>query len=1223
MKLMDNYLKSIGFHRKKIAKDGSCLFRAVAEQVLHCQSLHTEVRARCVEFLKKNRDSYEAFIEGDFEEYLCKLQDPQQWVGEVEISALAVMYKRDFLIFQEPGKEAVHITDNNFKDKVRLCFLNGNHYDSVYPISHIKSAALCQSILYELLYDGVFKVDRGSLPCQRASRATDLLSDDCMAVCVSSDESDPENQEPLWVENGGASSSSRPGSYRGRGRGRILPERVRRSLNPTLLRNVEYDIWHKNKRAQQKLDYSIAAGMQFAVGDRCQVHLDNGRVYKATIREVPPDSSMVTVQTEDQFKKQVPLWSLRPLNDDNNSWTTVTSRDKRLSNGHTDWEGRGRGRGRGKAIPASSSSAAQATAVGSGGRMQKQHSWPPQATVEEQVAGKPIRKSLGSAEPAFGLTEKERLAKEEEELNVALVEIQLRDEESFPALGAALQNESGRKKGGDKRRSQRNKTKSPVEEIRAPSPSADVAPKPSSPPPAVLSASLPASSSDLARQNSLNVNMADTAAPSGSASVLPPPPACAALEAKANLQSYASAAAVPVSPPPGIKPPSAGLFSLIPLVLPAASSTPLQPPSSSSPPPLSLPAAPTFIAPIAPSPTAAQGFMRPFSPLASLPRSPSPPSSSSFTTTMIPPPAQAKEAPPTQTNVLPKTDGSLPSVSQKLPQVTPNQIKPERTAQPSLQDAQTAASLSQTQEPTPQIKTEADSAHIEAAATASEPPALLQPDVSPVQSPLPPPEAPQSPTIQRPEEPLPLRSDSPPLAAQQPQPPPPPPAAPPQLHPPFPQPQPLAGTVPLQQLSQLYQDPLYPGFPQGEKGEVAQTPPFSSSKNGEDLPKDVNVLRFFFNLGIKAYSMPMFPPYVYLMPLQQYHAMQHKPPSPAPSPHYPCPSPPAKPLEAYQPTPAYPAPSASPQYDHQTPPAEPSFNQNPYQGVAQPPPQRMPCASLPWQQVPPPRNPGYPSPPPPYSNPPPSSQGYHPGQATVHQLYPSAAPPYPTFTLGYPPSSAPDDLQASQEPLQVANPDPAHGLGRVRVLNPLETPPPNTNRSIVITNNYAYNRTFSPSAVNKEAGEGLTRTVLLVDPPLNNKPILAVVSDPDMKDASLRSGSNPGSPSAYRGARKHYNNAKSYVVPGVHDPSQLVYAPRGVTMPEPLSVACGTDDDFEGDSFTGSYPGQRKPYRGRGGRGRSSYDPGRGGQRRRHGEQGAGTQYYSSSYRGRGRERGY
>lgn len=39
---------------------------------------------------------------------------------------------------------------------------------------------------------------------------------------------------------------------------------------------------------------------------------------------------------------------------------------------------------------------------------------------------------------SFGLKEEERLAKEEEEKNVALVEIQLRDEHSFPALGVSL-----------------------------------------------------------------------------------------------------------------------------------------------------------------------------------------------------------------------------------------------------------------------------------------------------------------------------------------------------------------------------------------------------------------------------------------------------------------------------------------------------------------------------------------------------------------------------------------------------------------------------------------------------------------------------------------------------------------------------------------------------------------------------------------------------------------
>lgn len=218
--------------------------------------------------------------------------------------------------------------------------------------------------------------------------------------------------------------------------------------------------------------------------------------------------------------------------------------------------------------------------------------------------------------------------------------------------------------------------------------------------------------------------------------------------------------------------------------------------------------------------------------------------------------------------------------------------------------------------------------------------------------------------------------------------------------------------------------------------------------------------------------MPMFSPYVYLFPLQQYSTMQMKPH--APSSHYPCSSPPTKLQDPYQPNP-YPVPSSSPQYDHHSPPAEPlrpaetQFNQNPYPPVSQPL-QRMPCASLPW---PPPRNPppcpvGYSSPPPPYSNAPPSSQGYHPGQATVHQLY-----PYPPFSLGYQPPSAPEELQVSQaalEQLQPANSDPIHSHGHVRVLGPLEAPPTasmanaNSNRSIVVTTNYGKWLLFSAPA---------------------------------------------------------------------------------------------------------------------------------------------------------------
>ncbi|XP_028330130.1 OTU domain-containing protein 4 isoform X2 [Gouania willdenowi] len=660
-KLMDEYLKSVGFHRKKVAKDGSCLFRAVAEQVLNCQNLHSEVRAECGKFLRKNRDVYEAFIEGDFEKYLEKLQDPQQWVGEVEINALAIIYKRDFQIFQEVGKPAVSITDNNFKDKVRLCFLNGNHYDSVYPISRMKNAALCQSILYELLYDGVFKVDRSLLTvCQRSGRPSDLLSDDNMTACQSSDDSDVESSDPLWLENETSNTSTRVNnnnhSYRGRGRGRQLPDRVRRSLNPTLLRNVEYDVWQKTKKAQQKMDYCIATGMQFNVGDRCQVRLDSsGRSYSATVKEVPVNSGPVKVLVEEFGIKSVPLWSLRPPCDDS-SWSSMVNRDKKLKD-PGEWEVKGRGRGRGKGLTASMS----LPTAGLDRRVQRQTSDEP---------GKASRKS--QCEQTFGLTEEQRLFREEEQRNVALVEIQLRDELSFPALGTQPDTEKG-KKGGEKKRVQRSKT-SPDDEVEAPPP--DVGPS-----------SLPTA-------------------------VTPPTPEAPPISIGSSVQS------------------STLLTSSAPL------STP-------------------FIA-------------------ATLPDS-APVSS---------PPTMASNTP----------------------------LSSALVSEPTTPESPTLLPPSNTHSGSASLKTLSSSTLFSAAPNDSSPPPAEAPPHCPISPPPPCPVEAPSESVNR---------DLPP----------PPP------------------------LPQVYHDPLYPGFPQAVGGGIAPNPPFSRSQSGDDLPQDVGILRFFFNLGLKHTHM--------------------------------------------------------------------------------------------------------------------------------------------------------------------------------------------------------------------------------------------------------------------------------------------------------------------------------------------------------------------------------
>ncbi|XP_034532067.1 OTU domain-containing protein 4 isoform X2 [Notolabrus celidotus] len=1345
---MDDYLKSIGFQRKKVAKDGSCLFRAVAEQVLHCQSLHTNVRAKCVEFLKQNRENYEAFIEGDFEDYLFKLQDPQQWVGEVEINALAVIYKRDFQIFQEPGRPAVDITKNNFKDKVRLCFLNGNHYDSVYPISHIKSSAICQSIVFEMLYDDVFKVDRSLLSvCQRGARGrgNEPLIDDNMVTCASSDESDVDTGEPLWAENGTNTTAPRH-SNRGRGRGR-LPERVWRSLNPTLLRNIEYDVWHKSKRAQQKLDYSIAAGMQFSAGDRCQVRLEpSGRSYNATVKEVPSDNGLVTVYLEEQGRRQVPLWSLRPPCDEN-SWSTVVNRDKKLSNGLGDWEDRGRGRGRGKHPPAASSSATTAAAAppGSTGRMLKQHSWPPQANAEEQGGAKPTRKSVSSVDAAFGITEEHRLAKEEEERNVALVEIQLRDEHSFPALGvrgapSVGQGDGGRKKGGEKKRPQRNKM-SPVDDVRTPSPPAGETPKspdlttpaPPTKPPAAPSADSDSTAS-LLSSNKASLPKTNMAAVSSSSSA-----AVSDLTDKPNLPSYASAAGAPPTSPitslltGGSVPSSASLFSFITPVLPPASSpstshaisssSPPPPPSSSSkplssspspPPPSSVPT-PTFIAPIAPSPAAAQqsflhssSLPRSSPPPPSLPHSPSPPtvSSLSLTGTQSPqnqtPLSQVDpvvSVPQNQSQIFESQTQSPISFTQKLYEDPPllaqtqTPLSQNQTmsslpqTQTPLIENQTLPSLPQNQSPMPQTEIQTgppelqpqpqsntDVTQVTPTIPQAHYPPHSQPEVVQSHSSYPLPSQPSVPVTHPPPHvqpphpsqiPHPTLSMSPSqtqIEASQPPPESPPHPSPlqshlppPSLHPhpeslsahppPLSQPSSLPVALPMQQLAQLYQDPLYPGFPQAENGQVVPTPSMSSSRLGDDLPQDIHVLRFFFNLGIKAYSMHLFPPYVYLLPLQQAHTMHPKipsrSPSPSPSPHYPPSNPPPRPQEAY-PHPPYPPTSSTmhPQFDHQVPPPEhprpsdPSHNQAGYP-VTHPPPHRMPPS---WQQqMPPPRNQsfpvGYPSPNQAYAVPPPISQGYHPGHSPGHPLYPPTGPSYPPSSLGY--QSTSEELQGAMEQHQPTNGDTMHGQRPVRATSLLGSPPTvnlaNPNISGVVPG-------FGHM---KEHAESLTRAVLMGELPVNNNhmlvsnpgdlPVLPTAMKPNSAPYEILS-TTPAPPHnnpsyGYRGYTKPPIPTNTYVPLGAPEPPGHVDYLPAFAMAGNMSVGCNTEDDWDEQTAhkQTNYRGPRRYQRG--GRGRGGYDPGRGANRRRHGGGDSGTGYNNMQFyptmRGRGREREY
>ncbi|XP_051784071.1 OTU domain-containing protein 4 [Erpetoichthys calabaricus] len=709
-KLMDEYLKSQGLYRKETAKDGSCLFRAVAEQVLYCQSRHLLVRRTCAGYLLSNKDKYEAFVEGAYDDYLKRVENPQYWGGEVEISALSQIYKHDFIIFQEPGKPPVNVTENEFPNKVQLCFLNGNHYDSVYPEKYNEAAALCQSLLYELLYEKVFGVDVSSAVC--GDYDCNGMGQESPKESISSVDSDSGSENDSCVQTDTSTDMNKFKSTIGNQVSKVqtrkehpsavsLSRSVLDSLNPEVYRNVEFDVWLKTQRAQQNLDYCIAAGMQYSVGDKCKVRLDqSGKYYNAYIQEVGAGDGQVVVFVKELATRQsIPVRNLEPPLQENSggTWSTVPVKTKRPRpvNGHSV---RGSGDSDSRK-PAPKSTKSMSAVQPSNHQAAPVRSQYPVIQGEPKTANSKQPQPLRKCDPDAGLSSTKGEPK------------------SFTVP-------SDDHRGKDGTVDSRVTFEVPRRDRQACPPSAKQN---------VSQVATQTSDTNLSKQSYLSMNekqstkqRAESQEPGerGPHVNLPEPNLCMKTGQKLEQPKVQASGKFACSPgPPGPDP---------------------TPP----PPPLVNRGQPSTNTP---SPLPAD-----------------------------PPPYEAA------TCCMPGT-------------LTPMGISPVPTA--SVHD----------------------------------------------------PMMPQAPITSTPVAPYAV----PMSAVNQP-------------------------SVPFTQIPSPYQDPLYPGFPLNEKGERVASPPFSLCSDGGDLPRDKGVLRFFFNLGLKAYSCPLWPPHSYIFPLHQAYvsacAMQTKSP---------------------------------------------------------------------------------------------------------------------------------------------------------------------------------------------------------------------------------------------------------------------------------------------------------------------------------------------------------
>ncbi|XP_055500161.1 putative bifunctional UDP-N-acetylglucosamine transferase and deubiquitinase ALG13 [Leucoraja erinacea] len=326
---MDEYLSSQGLYRKLTAKDGSCLFRAVSEQLFLTQIHHLEIRKTCVTYMTVNHCKFETFIDGSYEKRMERLADPKEWAGVLEMNALSLMYNCDFLIYRYPGKPPTQGTNNGFEKKILLCCSNNGHYDSVFTKQFQGLAAVCQAVVYEMLYRDVFEVNEEELRAavelfrshgKRTRRASaSQASDEAEPLAekaVRYVKFDKENseQESLPEEKSARHAAEEMKTLEGPAK-MPFPFKVLKALDSEIYRNVEFDVWLDIRKEQQKVDYMVVSGRQYCLGDKCQVKLEQGgKYYNAHIQEAGQDGNSVTVFIEELAEKHtVPLTNLKPV----------------------------------------------------------------------------------------------------------------------------------------------------------------------------------------------------------------------------------------------------------------------------------------------------------------------------------------------------------------------------------------------------------------------------------------------------------------------------------------------------------------------------------------------------------------------------------------------------------------------------------------------------------------------------------------------------------------------------------------------------------------------------------------------------------------------------------------------------------------------------------------------------------------------------------------------
>ena len=93
-----------GYEVVNMTADGNCLFRGFAHQIYFDQDRHMEVREMCLDYLTREKETFEMFIADDFQHYVNKMRSEKTWGGHIEIAVMREMFNVNVEIFHSNNK---------------------------------------------------------------------------------------------------------------------------------------------------------------------------------------------------------------------------------------------------------------------------------------------------------------------------------------------------------------------------------------------------------------------------------------------------------------------------------------------------------------------------------------------------------------------------------------------------------------------------------------------------------------------------------------------------------------------------------------------------------------------------------------------------------------------------------------------------------------------------------------------------------------------------------------------------------------------------------------------------------------------------------------------------------------------------------------------------------------------------------------------------------------